>query len=129
MVWSETLPQGCPPSDALEPNNMEVFRLVKTIPPTEVDFYSHRKLEPEKVFHVSECIARSISVFNDLSACNAVKKLPKFKNETFHTIKMLLDSECGVVLNRNGIHHFSFWMRDSFNPIERHEAIGVEERL
>lgn len=50
------------------------FRLGK-IPPDASDFWSHRSRFPYKVFQVSECIARSLSVFNDLDAVRQLRRL------------------------------------------------------
>lgn len=63
--WFEILPEYCPPSDA----NRCVgtyYRIAQGDPATSADFFSQRKLQPDKVFTgkgIDECIARAISLF------------------------------------------------------------------
>ena len=68
MIWYEQLPEQCPPMDA-QPCGGTYYRIANGNPVTEGDFYSQRKLHPNKVFTglgVDECIARSISLFADV---------------------------------------------------------------
>jgi hypothetical protein len=73
MDFYEELPPNCPPDEA-QASNMTYFRL-GSIPPDDSDFWSHRRRFPHKKFHVSECVARSLSVFDDLEAANHLKHL------------------------------------------------------
>lgn len=68
MNWFEQLPPQCPPSDAM-PCNGIYYRIAKGNPVDDSDFFSQRKLMPDKVFTglgIDECIIRSISVFSDI---------------------------------------------------------------
>lgn len=121
--WAETLPESCPPADALQPNEIMVFRVVGTIPPTEKDFYSNRKLFPEKDFGIDECTARAISVFNKKSFCVRAQKMPIFKDKKTNVVKLVLKKESGLIKKTFGRHHFSFWAYTSFNPIGESQAV------
>ena len=60
--WAESLPDGCPPENAFAPQNDMFYRLVDTVPPEDKDFWSHRKLFPNRKFNISECLACSCSM-------------------------------------------------------------------
>ena len=64
--WAEDLPSKCPPKTAIIPQYQTFYRLVKQFPPTEEDFYSHRKLYPNKYFKTNECRVHSLSIFSSL---------------------------------------------------------------
>lgn len=57
MSYREPLPQGCPPDAAVEISTAwQVFRLVRTNPPTDSDFRSQRAEKPLHRFrNVTEC--------------------------------------------------------------------------
>ena len=79
MYWIEDLPNECPPKDAFEPNNLKFYRLAKDASIDEGDFQSQRALQPNKTFNgVSECVARSLSVYNNAAKCINMTKF--FKN-------------------------------------------------
>jgi len=58
IEWFEDLPENCPPNNAYSPNHDRFFRLAKQYPPTERDFFSHRKLYPmnRKIKHKESLI-------------------------------------------------------------------------
>jgi len=116
MIWFEPLPGGCPPPDATEPNNDIFFRLTKAYPPSESDFWSQRKLYPNKPFHTSECRAMSLSIYSDLEACLLIRKLNPHKEKKI--IQITLPSESGV-LKQTGKdpNHYSWWRKHGFDPI------------
>lgn len=114
--WAETLPSGCPPEAAQSPLGDCYYRLVETFPPTEHDFQSLQKLNPNKSFKES-CIARAVSLFNSYEECLGITKLPLYKNHTVVSITLLGDS--GVILQTGSKRrsHFSWWRLKDFNPI------------
>jgi len=119
MDWFEELPDNCPPKSADKPNG-EYFRLVENNPADEDDFISHRSRWPKKKFNVSECVARSLSVFSDLSGAEKLKKLPRHKSKAI--VKLSLSEDMGLIkqTGRNKLHH-SWWRTttaDIFNSIE-----------
>ena len=68
MTYREALPDNCPPETSDEITSPRlVFRLVRNNPPTDDDFQSQRAEKPTAQFNVSECRARGVSVFTNLS--------------------------------------------------------------
>ena len=118
MNWFETLPDKCPPSDAVTTENVKVYRAVLTSPATDEDFKSHRELFPTKFFSVSECQARSLSVHDNMAETEKLKKLPRFKNN-FFIMELNLKAEDGLILKTNGPNHYSWWRSTEFDYSER----------
>jgi hypothetical protein len=83
MTFREELPPDCPPPDAREITaSLEVFRAVRTLPPTEVDFHSQRKGNPARPVPTgaTECRMRGLSVFTRKKDCEErLLKLPRYK--------------------------------------------------
>lgn len=113
MTWFETLPPDCPPGEALPPET-SYFRL-GSIPPDASDFWSHRRRFRHKVFQVSECIARSLSVFNDLEALRQLRRLlPAMRSKPVFQID--LTEKDGLILQTgNDPHHYSWWRSTAFD--------------
>ncbi len=119
MDWIEELPDNCPPKSAEKPNG-EFFRLVENNPADKDDFASHRAVWPKKKFNVSECIARSLSIFSDVSGAEKIKKLPRHKSKSI--VKFVLKKDMGLIeqTGRDKFHH-SWWRNnetDILNLIE-----------
>jgi hypothetical protein len=114
--WAELLPDDCPPPEAWEPDNNAYFRLIDGYPPTPKDFFSPRKLKPNRNFgSVSECQTHGLSIFNDIDACRDVAKLPGLRHK--EVAKVTLPPECGVVLQTGKPAHHSWWLRAAFDPV------------
>lgn len=124
IKWAEKLPEKCPPPDATQPQNGIYYRLVESNPPTEKDFYSHRKLFPEKNYSSKECIASAVSIFNSLDRCKDIKKLPLHKDNNELIIKITLPPDSGLIKKTGGHHHFSWWRAKSFNPLPHCVFVG-----
>ena len=79
MSYREPLPDGCPPDTAVV-QPCEVFRLVRTNPPTEADFKSQRAEKPRHTFFgIDECQARGLSVHTERHDSEKALKLPKLR--------------------------------------------------
>lgn len=113
MNWYEKLPPDCPPLEAFAPE--ETYFRLGGIPPSDSDFWSHRQRFPHKVFHVSECVARSLSVFNTLEAAERLKKLlPAMRSKSIFEVD--LTEEDGLIQQTgNDVHHFSWWRSTKFD--------------
>ncbi len=113
MNWSESLPLDCPPLEAFVPKE-PYFRL-GSVPPSDSCFWSHRQRFPHRVFYVSECVARSLSVFNDNEGAKRVKNIvPNLRNKPIFQVD--LTEEDGLVPQTgNDIHHHSWWRSITFN--------------
>jgi hypothetical protein len=85
MNWFEELPPDCPPEQA-SPAGGRFFRL-GSLPPKDEDFWSHRKIHPEKIFRVSECISRSVSIYDDLEAIKLMMDaFPNLRNRSIFEV-------------------------------------------
>ena len=114
MNWFEELPPLCPPADAV-PCKGRYYRIAHGNPVKESDFFSQRKLQPEKVFKglgVDECIARAISLFADLNDAYRRMKLPKFRNAK--VAEVILEPKDGVMKQTFSHSHYSWWRSQGF---------------
>ncbi len=124
MEWAEDLPEGCPPEDAISPDSGLFFRAVQTFPPTENDFYSPRKLQPNRQFR-DECAARALSVCDTIEGCKQLKKHSFFRNHLIASV--VLDKECGLIKwhpSALGKSHYEWWLNTEFNPIPKCVEVG-----
>jgi len=112
--WFEELPDKCPPDNAFNPEGYTFYRLTTGDTPTEQDFFSQRANCPDCNFrNVSECIARSLSVWDDVEKCLNLLKLPRHKNKKLITLP--LKSTDGLVLQTFKQNHHSWWRSSSFD--------------
>ena len=112
--WSETLPEQCPPEKAFEPNGHVFYRLTKTLFPTTDDFKSQRADCPTCQFNgVSECVTRSLSVWDDINKCLNLLKLPRHKGKTTMIIELAPND--GLILQTFKPNHYSWWRTETFD--------------
>lgn len=109
MRFREELPPGCPPDEAEEINQPRVvFRLARTLPPSEDDFMSQRAEKPERSFSgVSECKARGLSVHADRADSERAAKLPALRGR--HVCRLLLSAGAGRILQTGKPSHHTWW--------------------
>lgn len=123
--WAEELPFNCPPEDAIRPNNSPFYRLVDTIPPTDKDFWSHRKLFPLQKYKVSDCMARSCSLIATVEQSFELLKLPTLKGKRI--VKLILTPESGLIKQTGGHRvHYSWWRTRNFEPILVCVAVNIQ---
>lgn len=123
--YKEELPDGCPPLDAENVQNIVFYRLVKSHPPTEEDFISLKGQNPTKDYNSHECEARALSVFVELSGALEVLKLPTQKGKQITKLK--LGSNSGKhkrTFTRQ--HHHSWWVYSSIDPLACCETVQME---
>ena len=114
MNWYEQLPELCPPVDAV-PCEGTYYRIAKGNPASNGDFFSQRKLQPNKVFTglgVDECVARSISLFSDINDAIRRLKLPKFRNAQIAAVT--LEPKDGVMKKTFSDSHYLWWRSTNF---------------
>jgi hypothetical protein len=114
MNWFESLPNECPPKEAVDTEGYTVYRITESTPPNDSDFYSHRMKFPEKIFKVDECQARSLSVYDDYNATLNVTKLPTFKKKTNFIVELNLRKGDGLIAKTSGPNHYSWWRSRDF---------------
>ena len=109
MNYREPLPDGCPPDTAEEiAQPRDVFRLVRTDPPTEEDFKSQREENPGRTFRgVDECQARGLSVHTERSDSENALRLPKFRRWSICRLQLGLGA--GKILQTGRPSHHTWW--------------------
>lgn len=113
--WFEELPDQCPPDDAVECKGL-YYRIANGDPVTSEDFFSQRKMYPDKAFKgegIDECVIKSVSLFSEKSEVMKRMKLPKFKKATI--VKIQLTAKDGVMKKTFGFAHYSWWRSKYFN--------------
>jgi hypothetical protein len=114
--WSEKLVEKCPPDNAFDPDGLTFYRLAKSSPATEIDFHSQRKLNPTvRYTNVSECISRSLSIWDDIDKCLNILKLPRHKNKTPFVMQLNLVTGDGLVLQTFKPNHYSWWRTNNYD--------------
>lgn len=118
MNWFEPLPECCPPSEAATSSGVPFYRILKSNSVSEEDFLSHRALYKNRVFRVSECQARSISIFPDIQECSNVMKMPTFKNKETYVGEIVIEEQDGLIVNTPSnvsTKHYSWWRSEIFD--------------
>lgn len=92
------------------------YRIAHGNPATSPDFFSQRRLQPNKIFSgngIDECVTRAVSLFKD--KCDALKrlKLPKFKHSVIAAVE--LEPKDGVMKKTFRDSHYSWWRSMDFN--------------
>ena len=116
--WFETLPEQCPPTDA-EQCEGYYYRIANGNPATTEDFFSQRKMQPDKVFKglgIDECVTRAVSLFSEREEAEKRLKLPKFKKANIALV--ILEPKDGVLKKTFDIAHYSWWRTKEFNVLQ-----------
>lgn len=124
MNWYEQLPPLCPPTDTV-PCEGTYYRIAKGNPANDSDFFSQRRLQPDKTFTglgVDECIARAISLFSDVNDAARRLKLPKFRHANI--AEVTLTPKDGVMKKTFSASHYSWWRTTSFE-VSQAKVIGI----
>jgi hypothetical protein len=124
--WAEELPERCPPPGAFAPAGETYYRMVTSFPPKSSDFVSHRQLFPERIFPVSECRTRALSLFDSTDRCLSLLKLPRFRGKL--VVGIALPPNAGA-LERNGSPgHASWWRCRNFDPVVASVIVSSRSR-
>ena len=115
MTFREQLPANCPPDSADKiQETTYVFRIVRSLPPTESDFRSQRAEQPDQTFSgVSECQARGLSVFLQRSDAEEKLKLPKLRGRQI--CQLMLDAGAGYIKKTGRGSHCTWWPLAEYN--------------
>jgi hypothetical protein len=122
--WAEPLPDDCPPEYAWEPENEVYYRLVDDpANPRAGDFVSNWELQPHRrTKFSSECIARGLSIHDDIAKCREMKKWPLLKDK--QAAAVTLPPECGVVAQTGKDRsHYTWWLKAAFDPVSICEPV------
>jgi hypothetical protein len=115
ISWFEDLPEQCPEADAKSPNGEIYYRLTECEIVSCNDFWSHRKIWPHRAFKTTECRARSLSIFENISDCAKLLLLPLHQNK--HIAEIILTPDAGVLKQTGKVGHNSWWRSNSFDPV------------
>ena len=116
--WFETLPEQCPPTDAKQCEGY-YYRIAKGNPATTEDFFSQRKMQPDKVFKglgIDECVTRAVYLFLEIELAEKRLKIPKCKKASIALVT--LEPKDGVLKKTSGIAHYSWWRTKGFNVLQ-----------
>ena len=114
MPYRENLPEGCPPSEAIEISAPTVvYRLVENVLPVNDDFRSQRALAPHKNFSVTECIARGLSVNTNVRDTRNLLKLRVHRSKEICEVR--LDTGAGYIQPTGGGSHHTWWSYADFD--------------
>jgi len=110
-MFREELPAQCPPAHAAAPDDLEVFRVMRTDLPTVEAFDSQAKLGTVSLEGRDAefaCRASSCSVFSQIAGATKLTKLPKFRDCKF-IAHLRLNANSGMVHNSSG-YHWDWWI-------------------
>lgn len=114
-AYRESLPPDCPPATAEKIVTVRyVFRLVRTTPPTELDFRSYRAEHPERVVHgVSECQTRGLSVYGERRDAERLLRSPRFRGRLICRVELC--EGAGRIEHTGGKSHYTWWPLAEYN--------------
>ena len=92
----------------------DVYRLVKTIPPTDDDFRSQRAEKPHHHFS-DECRARGLSVHTDPRDSEKARRLPTLQGRLI--CRLRLDAGAGELLQTGRPSHHTWWLLASYDVL------------
>ena len=117
MPYRDELPEDCPPETATEIEApLQVYRLVRTNPPTDADFASVRTENPTKPPFpdaVKECRANGVSVF--LSAADALDRRKQPKHQGKSLCRVHLGPGTGRLEKNWRKSHHTWWPLATFD--------------
>ena len=115
LTYREELPANCPPDAAEEiGQRRDVYRLVRTNPPTEDDFRSQRAEKPAHYFR-DECLARGLSVHTDRRDSEHALRLPTLQGRL--VCRLRLDLGAGELLQTGQRSHHTWWPLASYDVL------------
>ncbi len=123
-TWPADFPEDIPESCNPIPAEGKVYRLVRTIPPTEVDFQKHRDEHPDYVYVTKDKpLSYGMSFFTTLSKLK--RKTGNYpapeQYESWQTVCGELVPELGVIKIESG--HVTLWAQQGALP---HQYIREE---
>lgn len=125
MSYREELPPDCPPKAAEEITGLrDVFRIVRSTPPSLDDFRSQRAEKPGAIFRgVTECQARGLSVFAEHRDSEKAVKLPRLRGRLICRVK--LSSGAGKIQQTFQPSHHTWWPLSDFDILRNCEMEAV----
>lgn len=128
--WPADFPEGIPEKCGVVPAEGKVYRLVRTTPPTEVDFQRHRDEKPGYRYSRKDLPkSYGISFWSKLSKIQRVEKNYPYPEQygEWQTVCGNLTAELGVIpeeMSPDG--HITLWVPEDAKP-HKHIKNKVEE--
>ncbi|MCU8073829.1 hypothetical protein [Shewanella sp. SM29] len=128
--WPADFPEDVPKSSDVIPAEGRVYRLVRTVPPTGIDFQRHRDEKPDYVYYTKDIpMSYGVSFWSKLSRIRNVEKNYPAPEQfgRWQTVCGNLCPELGVipvVIQNNG--HVTLWVQEGAEP-HKHIKDEVEE--
>ena len=128
--WPANFPEGIPSEEDTIPAEGKVYRLTRTVPPTEIDFVPHREEKPKYPYRKEEIpLSYGVSFWTKLDKILRIKSNYPFPEQfgEWLTAHGNLSAELGVIpkeMTLNG--HVTLWVQEGAKPHE-HIKYGVDE--
>ena len=120
--YREELPDGCPPPEAKPLTATRLlFRLVSRYPPTEQDFDSVWKEQPERRIRLDPCQGRGLSLFDTAAAAQRRTSYLTLRDKIVCAINVTPDA--GPLL-MTGRHHYTWWPLDGYDILAHAQIRG-----
>ena len=120
-IYMNELPPRCPPAHAIRiRKGIIAYRLVSSNPPSQSDFESVKKKQPDRKFK-DDCSASSISVWAEPQKCLDVKLLPTHKNEKLCKVSICKNS--GKIVVDKESKHIDWWPFANYNILSGCEVV------
>ena len=113
--FREDLPDGCPPPDAKPLNAARsLFRLVSQYPPTELDFDSVWKEQPERRMRLDPCQGRGLSLFDTAAEAQKRTSYTTLRGKIVCAVNITPDAGPLLMTAR---HHYTWWPLQDYDII------------
>ncbi|HFQ5300984.1 TPA: hypothetical protein ACGVAU_000636 [Vibrio vulnificus] len=119
-TWPADFPEGIPLDLGVVPAEGKVYRLVRTIPPTEVDFLRHRDEKPKYPYTKEEIpLSYGLSVWSKLDKLRRIEKNYPAPDQlgNWKTACGNLCHQLGVIpkeIKNDG--HITLWVQEGQEP-------------
>jgi hypothetical protein len=127
-AWPSHYPAQCPPANA-QPVERTIYRFINNRNIIEKDFTSYFKLKPEEDWGKNSCIARGLSIYFSLQACDELANaVPAMKKKKIASANITADMGLiGPTPSKNTKHHKTWWLPETAqNPASLFNIIQIE---
>ena len=124
MTYREPLRDDCPPDEAEDITSVGlVYRLVRSVPPNDEDFRSHRTEKPTAQCSVSEGMSRGLSVYTNLGDVEKQTKKPNLKQMT--PCLVTLTAGAGRIEKTGRGSHHTWWPYGSYDIVANCQSVNT----
>lgn len=114
--FAETLPNECPPIDAIDQALKPAFRIVDGSTVNGEHFKSHAAKGMSPPTNLDACRWASCSLFLEKEAAIAMTKLPRKRMAAPHIAELSISAGSGCSKVNSSTKHVDFWMYAGFDP-------------